>query len=120
MKKTQDRIIYYPSDLIRYVASPFASWMDRYYVENPEAVTPDKETDDQKLIAETGNEHERVTLAEFKALGIKVVEIPKDDSKSDQEKTVAAIKAKTPIIYQAALADDRFCWLRGLHHSRPF
>src|SRR5258708_27933893 len=106
MKKSQDRIIYYPSDLIRYVGSSFASWMDRYYLENPDAFTPDEETEEQKLIAETGNEHERVVLEEFKATGLKVVEIQKADSTAAQVMTLAAIKAKTPIIYQAALTDD--------------
>ena len=30
MKKESDSIIYSPSDLIRYLASPFASWLNRY------------------------------------------------------------------------------------------
>jgi uncharacterized protein len=43
MKKESDSIIYSPSDLIRYLASPFASWLDRYYLENPDAIAPDKQ-----------------------------------------------------------------------------
>lgn len=107
MRKQGDKIIYSPSDLVRYVASPFASWMDRYYLENPKVVAPDEETEDQKLIAETGNEHERAMLEEFKAAA-KVVEIPKDDFETAAEETSAAVKSRAQIIYQAALEGDRF------------
>ena len=51
-KQRSGEIVYAPSDLIRYVASPFASWMDRYYLENPGAITPDEVTEDAKLIAQ--------------------------------------------------------------------
>jgi superfamily I DNA and/or RNA helicase len=34
MKKTAEgQLVYSPSDLVRYLASPFASWMDRYYAQ---------------------------------------------------------------------------------------
>ena len=59
MRKENGRIIYSPSDLIRYLASPYASWLDRYYVENPGAITPDEDTEEDKLLQRTGDEHER-------------------------------------------------------------
>ena len=108
MKKIADKIIYSPSDLIRYVASPFSSWMDRYYLENPGAVTPEEETEDQKLIAQTGDQHERAVLEEFKGSVAKIAEITKTDHVVARAETLAAIKARTPIIYQAALENDRF------------
>jgi len=107
MRRYDDKIFYSPSDLVRYVASPFASWMDRYYLENPKVVTPDEETDDQKLIAETGNEHERSMLEEFKT-ATTVTEIQKDDFQTARKATTAAINLHAPIIYQGALSDDRF------------
>src|SRR5271166_6755852 len=55
MKKRSGAVVYSPSDLIRYFASPFASWMDRYHLENPGAITPGEETEDQKLVAQTGD-----------------------------------------------------------------
>jgi hypothetical protein len=67
MKKHCGKLLYSPSDLIRYLASPFASWMDRYYLENPGTVTPDEQTEDEELIAQTGNQHERTVLDEFKS-----------------------------------------------------
>lgn len=107
MRKYSNKLIYSPSDLIRYVASPFASWMDRYYLENPSVIAPDQETEDQKLIAESGNEHEQSMLEKFKA-NTEVIEIPKDDFQTAREATLVAIKSHAPIVYQAALNDERF------------
>lgn len=109
MKKTRSReLVYSPSDLIRYLASPFASWMDRYYLENPGAVTPDEATEDETLIAQTGEAHEQTVLEDFRASGTTVREISKDNSDMAKEHTLAAINAKAPIIYQAALSGGNF------------
>ena len=108
MKKESGKIIYSPSDLIRYAASPFASWMDRYYLENPTAITPDQETEDQKLVAQTGDKHEHTILEEFKSSGSKIAGIKRDDISTALSETLIAIKARTPIIYQAALKMDQF------------
>lgn len=106
MRKVSDKLIYSPSDLICYVKSPFASWMERYFLENPQAFKPDEESEDQKLIAQTGDQHERTILDEYKSSGVKVTEIIKD--KTAASETLSAIKAKAPIIYQAALQSDNF------------
>src|SRR6266513_3065671 len=47
MKKGSGTIIYSPSDLIRYLASPFAPRLDRYNLENPGAITPDQQTEEE-------------------------------------------------------------------------
>ena len=108
MKKQAGKIIYSPSDLVSYVRSPFASWMDRYYLENPKGVTPDEETEDQKLIAHTGDEHEQAILSEFKATVPQLAEISRDDVTVARKTTLDAIRAKTSIVYQAALGDGQF------------
>ena len=108
MKKHADQLIYSPSDLIRFLASPFASWMDRYYLEHPGMVAPDEETEDAKLIAQTGNEHEQTVLAEFKSANAHLVEIPKFNFATACTTTISAIAAKAPIIYQAALEASQF------------
>src|SRR5476649_2380332 len=108
MNKHSGKLRYSPSDLVRYFASPFASWMDRYHLENRGAVTPDEETEDQKLIAQTGDQHERTILDEFKSSASKIVEIPKDDPVTARTKTLSAISTKPPIIYQAALESGQF------------
>ena len=111
MKRQGTHIIYSPSDLVRYAQSPFASWMDRYYLEHRDAITPDQEAEDQKLIAQTGDQHERAVLEEFKSSVPELMEIPKDDAATAHLETIAAIKAQAPIIYQAALEDREFAAL---------
>ena len=80
MKKDSGTIIYSPSDLIRYLASPFASWLDRYHLENPGALTPDEQTKEQELLSKAGDEHERSILTGYKAAGSVLVEIAKDEN----------------------------------------
>ena len=108
MKKRSSKLLYSPSDLIRYLASPFASWMDRYYLENPGEITPDEDSEDKKLIAQTGDQHERTVLNEFKSSTANLVEVPKGEPDVAQSMTLSAIIAKAPIIYQAALECDPF------------
>ena len=107
MKKRRNQIVYSPSDLVTFLASPFASWMDRYYLENPDAVTPDPKDEALQLIAETGNEHEADILAEMKKTVLDLVEISMQDPQA-LEKTQAAIAARVPVIYQGKLASGVF------------
>jgi hypothetical protein len=108
MLKRSGAVVYSPSDLIRYFASPFASWMDRYHLENPDGIAPDEETEDQKLVAQTGDRHEFSVLTELKAEASELIEIPKDHFADANTKTLSAINAKVPIIFQAALDAGRF------------
>ena len=111
MQKLNGQLLYSPSDLNRYLASPFASWMDRFYLENRGSVKPDDETEDQKLIAQTGDDHERIVLGELKAIVPHLVEISKDDIRVSKSATRSALQAKAPIIYQAYLEDGEFAGL---------
>ena len=81
--------------------------MDRYYLENPKAITPDEQSEEEELLAQMGDEHERATLAEFKRTPEGLIEIEKD-SPNALESTLEAIKNKAPIIFQAALHDGPF------------
>ena len=108
MYKQCGTIIFSPSDLIRYLASPFSSWLDRYYLENPRVITPDEETEDGKLLARTGDEHEQSILSGYKTLNGGLVEIAKDHFEAARTATLTAIKDKAPIIYQAALQNGVF------------
>src|SRR6516165_3442289 len=107
MKKESARIIYSPTDLVRYLASPFASWLDRYHLENPDAITPDEETGEEKVLSQAGDQHERAVLSEYKASVSHLVQIAKDEGQFDlaHAATVTAIRTRTPIIYQGALQD---------------
>jgi predicted RecB family nuclease len=108
MKKPSDKIIYSPSDLIRYAASPYSSWMDRFYLENPDAVAPDAESEQERLLAETGDQHEQAVLREFKESTPRLVEITTRDLVAATAATLEAIRSGAPIIYQAALQDGSF------------
>jgi len=107
-KELSGLLVYSPSDLVRYLTSPFASWMDRYYLENRGAVTPDPETEDEKLIAETGNEHERTVLKELESSVPALVKISTSDAGAARTMTLAALNSRAPIIYQAALENGHF------------
>lgn len=108
MRKSADTIIFSPSDLITFVASPFASWMDRYYLENKDLVKPDEESEETKLIAETGDIHEQAILAEMEAKGTHIAKIERGDFGLAVVNTTAAIKSRVPIVFQAALQESKF------------
>src|SRR5437762_13181562 len=110
MRKENGTIIYSPSDLIGYLASPFGSWLDRYRLEGLGAIKPDEQTEEEKLLSRTGDEHEQSILSGYKASDSGLVQIAKDDNQFDVARaaTLAAIKSKAPVIYQAALNDGCF------------
>lgn len=108
MRKIADAIVFSPSDLITYVASPFASWMDRYYLENRGLVTPDKESEEQVLIAQTGDLHESAILAELENSGVKIAKIERGNFDSAVAGTKTAISERVPIVFQAALQKEQF------------
>lgn len=108
MKKISDQLVFSPSDLILYLSSPFASWMDRYHLENRGLVTPDLATEEARLIAKSGDDHERIILGELKASPQAMIEISKSDQAAGCVATLAAITDRVPIIYQAALQNGPF------------
>jgi len=106
MRKSSGVLIYSPSDLVRYLESPFSSWMDRYHVENPGALWPDALSEDAELIIETGQNHERTILDSYRKDGIDLCEIlGRGNAVQD---TLDAIRQRRRIIYQAKLESDNF------------
>jgi hypothetical protein len=91
-KNSTGQLLYSPSDLVRYLSSPFASWMDRYNLEHPGVVAPDERSAEEQLIAETGQAHEESVLSELKAAPAGVVEIRARSLAQAQEETLAAIE----------------------------
>ncbi len=82
--------------------------MDRYYLEHPNAVVPDEDSEDLKLIAQTGTDHERDVLRELKSSVAGLVEIQAGDFEEARAQTLDAFGGKAPIVYQAALSGGRF------------
>lgn len=101
-------MVFSPTDLTRFAASPFASWMDRYHLEFPDTITPDPLTDDQSLVIQTGINHEAAVLHEFKASGVSIIEIRAHNQIEARRLTQAALVDQPSMIYQAALELGQF------------
>lgn len=108
LKNPAGEVVYSPSDLIRYLSSPFASWMDRYHLENPGELRPDAVSADQRLIQDAGNAHEQAVLAAFRADGADVIEITGSCFDTAHVATAQAFDARRSLVYQAALKMERF------------
>ena len=56
-------VVYSPSDLITFVESEYASWMDRLNLERPGFAVPDGADDQSRMIMDAGVAHEKHVLA---------------------------------------------------------
>lgn len=99
---------YSPSDLIRFMASPYASWLDRFHLEHPGQLTPDPVTEDQQLIFDSGVAHEASVLKELRATGMTLIEIPDSTFADALAATTEALNARPDMIFQAALELNQF------------
>src|ERR1022692_2299393 len=106
--KKDGTLFYSPTDLIRFMESPFATWMERLLLEFPSKFQPDEETDEQKLVAKTGNQHEEKFLQKLLSEGRDVCVIQKTDLPLAIKQTLSAINEGREIIYQAHLALSPF------------
>jgi uncharacterized protein len=110
MKKEQGTLLFSPSDLVRYVQSPFASWMERLCLEQPETKAL-KDQPDALLsyLAGKGLAHEANYLNALEASSQQVVTI--DDKLSNEIRitaTLDAMKNGADIIFQACLKSGDF------------
>jgi predicted RecB family nuclease len=109
MKLINGQLLYSPSDLITFLESPFASWMDRYHLEVPGAVEPDELTASEKLVANAGTTHEANFLKQQYRDGRTITEIPTASGTAKAEKlTAKALQSDIDIIFQARLHGERF------------
>jgi predicted RecB family nuclease len=105
MKQVLDQIIYSPSDLVRFVQSPYIAWMERARLEQPELYQPDPEDPMLALLARKGDEHESACLESFRQRGITPTVIGRDNAFVE---TRRALESRAPLIFQAALCDEIF------------
>ena len=108
MQTKNGSILFSPTDLIRFMESPFASWMQLYYLLDPTFATPDPLTEDAKLIAKTGDQHEARFLQKLIDEGRDIVSIPKSNMDAALVETRQAIADGREVIYQGALAMKHF------------
>ena len=76
MKLHNDNLIFSPSDLILFLESPFASWMEHFSLISPEALAF-KDQDDAMMLMlqDKGAEHESSVLEGLKRQGLTIEDI---------------------------------------------
>ncbi len=107
MRRKPDGTLHFsPSDLTVWLEGEFATWMDRFALEQPlsPGLAPDPEDPELALRARKGDEHEARYVARLRAEGRQVVEIPKRAPDSVAQ-TLAAMRAGAEIIFQGHLDD---------------
>jgi len=100
---------YSPSDLNRYMESPFASWVDRYALENPDH-TLEKDPEDalMGLLQKKGFAHEDTLEAEFIEQGLSLIKINGKSAKEKHQRTLVAMTDGVEVIVQARLINEPF------------
>jgi predicted RecB family nuclease len=107
MRKNKDgSLIYSPSDLIVFMESEFASWMDRFYAEFPGDLSPDSNDPSLQILRALGIEHEKNYLQKLKTSGLDVIEI--GDGPSAHAETLKAMSHGHDVIYQGELRNEHF------------
>ena len=121
-KASENFYIYSPSDLILFMRSPFASWMERLKIDHPErvqALPVDKDLM-LDLLAEKGNSHEKEYLEYIKEkFGSDHVAIIEQDKSTAANKTKEAMHAGYNVIFQAYLERDSFKGYADFLIKRP-
>jgi predicted RecB family nuclease len=105
MRKLQGNLIFSPSDLITFMESDYASWMDRFHLEFQDAVQPDQDTPEDRILQAKGAEHERAFLRELTGAGHDVCDLK---GVTDASAVSEAMTDGREIIYQAALTSGCF------------
>ncbi|MGE9290933.1 MAG: TM0106 family RecB-like putative nuclease [Puniceicoccales bacterium] len=108
MQKISNDILYSPSDLVRFLESPFASWMERARLEDRERFIPDEDSEEQKLVQQKGYAHEDRFLQRLRKEGREVVTIDEKNPASAEIATREAMNARVEIIFQAYLSNGQF------------
>jgi len=105
MQKNGTDLLYSPTDLTTYVASPFASWMARFALEHKDELPPEDAPDGlMTLLAERGIAHEKDKLSLLRATGRNIVEIATGGSRTARAAaTLEALQSGADVVYQAYL-----------------
>jgi predicted RecB family nuclease len=115
VQKFKQMLVFSPTDLTTFMTSPFASWMNRFALENP-SNTPTKDAEDafNKLLADKGIQHENQTLLQFKSQGLNVINIESVVSETHKnishkvKATQEAMSSGIDVIFQGVLNNTPF------------
>ncbi|WP_237068370.1 TM0106 family RecB-like putative nuclease [Microbulbifer guangxiensis] len=110
MYRDNDTLIYSPSDLCRFIDSPFAAWMERLIVENPGCgIEPDGSDPLFTVLEHRGREHEAACFHALMDSGRRITVISQAQTFAEQlAQTKAAMEGGADVIYQAALQKRPF------------
>ena len=110
MKKDQSTLIYSPSDLVLFMRSPFASWLERKLIEDPDSLLGKMDEDPMNaLLGEKGDAHEATYLQYFQEKhGVERVACIERDYQTAASHTIQAMKDGYEVIFQAYLERDEF------------
>lgn len=107
--KASGTLQYSPSDLIRYVSSPFASWMTRFNIDNPDQrVKRDEDSEEMAILQDQGLDHEAKFLEQLIAGGKSVYTVEEADHEVMVQDTIDAMKAGHDVVFQAYLRSGPF------------
>ena len=91
------------------MSSPFASWMERYSIENSEHGFDRDERDSMlTLLQDKGEAHEAGLLKEFKLQGKDMVVIDGASVDEKRANTLAAMASGAEVVFQACLQKSSF------------
>jgi predicted RecB family nuclease len=117
-KQVGGRLVYSPSDLVLYAASPFASWMDRRALEYPDQARPEPPSEEDQLLFDQGLAHEKAYLEALGKVGRELCQIP-DAGARREALTRSAMEEGREIICQAALSGSEFVGIADFLEKTP-
>lgn len=123
MRRLSDSsLLYSPSDLMRYMTSPFASWATRFGLEHPGlAFARDDEDEELKILQERGLKHEAEFLEQLKASDQSVHVVATEGRKPRDlaAETLEAMRAGHDVVFQAYLASGSFAGYADFLYKVP-
>ncbi|NQZ52429.1 MAG: TM0106 family RecB-like putative nuclease [Moritella sp.] len=109
MYKKKGQFYYSPSDLTRYMESPFVSWMDRFAIEHPK-LTPKKNSAHtfMNYLVQKGYEHEDALESSLIEQGFSLMKINGTSANKKYADTLEAMYQGIDVISQARLELEQF------------
>ncbi|MBB3167504.1 TM0106 family RecB-like putative nuclease [Simiduia aestuariiviva] len=109
MYQQQGQWVYSPSDLTTFLASPYASWMNRLAKAYPnDAPARDPADGLMGVLQQRGYAHEARIVDELSAQGLSVFTIEADDNDERAARTVEAMRSGVDVIFQGYLRQHPF------------
>ncbi len=109
MQKKKEEFFYSPSDLVTFMKSPFASFMDKWALQDPSLKKNiDKEDELAKALSHKGDDHENNFLRKLIEEGKQTQKIRSSDEGTMLAETQLAMSQGVEVIAQAYLTSGDF------------